>query len=103
MQLDMMLLTMDDLSTAGAYARAIEEMGFAALWTAETQHNPFLPLAVAATTTHRYSWARPLRWRFRAAQRSWRTSPGTCKRVPTDGLCWGSAPRSRVTMSDALG
>ena len=51
MQLDMMLLTMDDLTTAGAYARAIEEMGFAALWTAETQHNPFLPLAVAATTT----------------------------------------------------
>ena len=52
MQLDMLLLTMDDLTTAGAYARAIEEMGFAALWTAETQHNPFLPLAVAATTTH---------------------------------------------------
>ena len=51
MQLDMMLLTMDDLTTAGAYARAIEEMGFAALWTSETQHNPFLPLAVAATTT----------------------------------------------------
>src|SRR5499427_9589031 len=51
MQLDMMLLTMDDLCTAGAYARAIEEMGFAALWTAETQHDPFLPLAVAATTT----------------------------------------------------
>ena len=36
MQLDMMLLTMDDLAMAGAYARAIEEMGFAALWTAET-------------------------------------------------------------------
>jgi probable F420-dependent oxidoreductase len=53
MQLDMMLLTMDDLTTAGAYARTIEEMGFAALWTAETQHNPFLPLAVAATTTQR--------------------------------------------------
>ena len=52
MQLDMMLLTMDDLTTAGTYARAIEEMGFAALWTAETQHNPFLPLAVAATATH---------------------------------------------------
>ena len=51
MQLDMMLLTMDDLTTAGVYARTIEEMGFAALWTAETQHNPFLPLAIAATTT----------------------------------------------------
>src|SRR5215467_5920071 len=53
MQLDMMLLTMDDLSTAGAYARTIEEMGFAALWTAETQHDPFVPLAVAATTTQK--------------------------------------------------
>jgi len=53
MQLDTMLLTLDDLTTTGAYARAIEDMGFAALWTAETQHNPFLPLAVAATTTHR--------------------------------------------------
>ena len=41
MQLDMMLLAMDDLAMAGAYARTIEEMGFAALWTAETQHNPF--------------------------------------------------------------
>ena len=53
MQLDTMLLTLDDLTTTGAYARAIEDMGFAALWTAETQHNPFLPLAVAATTTYR--------------------------------------------------
>jgi len=53
MQLDTMLLTMDDLTTVGAYARAIEELGFAALWTAETQHNPFLPLAVATTTTQR--------------------------------------------------
>ncbi len=48
MQLDMMLLTMDDLSMAGAYARAIAEMGFAALWTAETQHNPFYHQAVNA-------------------------------------------------------
>jgi len=53
MQFDTMLLTLNDLTTTGAYARAIEDMGFAALWTAETQHNPFLPLAVAATTTHR--------------------------------------------------
>lgn len=51
MRLDTMLLTMDDLHTVGTYARAIEEMGFAGLWTAETQHDPFLPLAVAATTT----------------------------------------------------
>lgn len=53
MQLDTMLLTLDDLTTVGAYARAVEDLGFAALWVAETQHNPFLPLAVAATTTRR--------------------------------------------------
>ena len=48
MQLDKMLLTMDDLSMAGAYARAVAEMGFAALWTAKTQHNPFDHQAVNA-------------------------------------------------------
>ena len=36
-----------------AAAREAEEMGFAGLWTAETQHDPFLPLAVAATATTR--------------------------------------------------
>lgn len=36
---------------AAAYARAAEEMGFDALWTAEAQHEPFMPLAVAATAT----------------------------------------------------
>lgn len=36
-----------------AAAREAEELGFAGLWTAETQHDPFLPLAVAATATTR--------------------------------------------------
>lgn len=36
-----------------AAARAAEEQGFAGLWTAETQHDPFLPLALAATATER--------------------------------------------------
>jgi probable F420-dependent oxidoreductase len=36
-----------------AAAREAEAMGFAGLWTAETQHDPFLPLAVAATATER--------------------------------------------------
>jgi probable F420-dependent oxidoreductase len=34
-------------------AREAEALGFAGLWTAETQHDPFLPLAVAATATER--------------------------------------------------
>ena len=42
-----------DLQEVGAYARAAEALGFDTLWTAEAQHNPFLPLAVVATTTQR--------------------------------------------------
>lgn len=34
-------------------ARAAEETGFAALWTAETQHDPFLPCALIAEHTSR--------------------------------------------------
>ncbi len=34
-------------------ARAAEEIGFDALWTSETQHEPFLPLAIAAEHTSR--------------------------------------------------
>lgn len=34
-------------------ARAVEELGFDCLWTSETQHDPFLPLAVAAEHTER--------------------------------------------------
>lgn len=35
------------------YARQAEEMGFGAIWSAETRHDPFLPQAVASTTTAR--------------------------------------------------
>jgi probable F420-dependent oxidoreductase len=38
---------------AGAIARAAEAAGFAGLWTQETRHNPFLPLALAADHTDR--------------------------------------------------
>lgn len=34
-------------------ARAAEELGFAGIWTPETQHNGFLPLALAAEHTSR--------------------------------------------------
>jgi probable F420-dependent oxidoreductase len=36
-----------------ALARAVEEIGFDALWTSETQHDPFLPLALAAEHTEK--------------------------------------------------
>jgi probable F420-dependent oxidoreductase len=44
-----------DLNAAGELARQIEEHGFSGLWTAETSHNPFLPLTHAAATTTRIS------------------------------------------------
>jgi len=40
-----------DLNTAGEVARQVEEYGFSGLWTAETSHNPFLPLTHAAIAT----------------------------------------------------
>jgi alkanesulfonate monooxygenase SsuD/methylene tetrahydromethanopterin reductase-like flavin-dependent oxidoreductase (luciferase family) len=36
-----------------AAARAAEEIGFDALWTAEARHDPFLPLVLAAEHTTR--------------------------------------------------
>jgi probable F420-dependent oxidoreductase len=44
-----------DLNAAGDIARRVEELGFAGLWTAETSHNPFLPLTHAAASTGRIS------------------------------------------------
>lgn len=36
-----------------ALAQAVENIGFDALWTSETQHDPFLPLALAAEHTEK--------------------------------------------------
>jgi probable F420-dependent oxidoreductase len=41
------------LGDVPAFARAAEDLGFAALWTAETSHDPYLPLALAAEHTQR--------------------------------------------------
>ena len=50
MKLDVGMLTRD-LGSIPSYARKVEAMGFDCLWSSETQHDPFLPLAVAATVT----------------------------------------------------
>ena len=42
-----------DLTDAPALARAAEAIGFDALWSSETQHDPFLPLALVAEHTQR--------------------------------------------------
>ncbi len=52
MKLDVGMLT-HDLKSIPAYARKVEALGFDCLWTSETQHDPYLPLAVAASVTSR--------------------------------------------------
>ena len=42
-----------DLASIGARARMIEQNGYSGLLSAETSHDPFLPLALAATHTER--------------------------------------------------
>ena len=43
----------DDLNQIPDVAKKIEDMGFDGLWTAEAQHNPFLPLPLAANVTEK--------------------------------------------------
>lgn len=52
MKLDTGLLV-PSLKEAGPIARAAEDLGFDALWTAEASHDPFFPLLVAAQHTER--------------------------------------------------
>jgi probable F420-dependent oxidoreductase len=52
MKLDTGFLSFD-LRAVADYARKAEDLGFGALWAAETKHDGFLPLAVAATSTER--------------------------------------------------
>jgi probable F420-dependent oxidoreductase len=53
MELDASIGFDTGLDEIGALAERAENLGFGAIWTAETQHDPFLPLAVAAERTSR--------------------------------------------------
>ena len=46
-----------ELDKVGADARELEEMGYSGVFTAETGHDPFLPLAMAAQATSRVDLA----------------------------------------------
>jgi len=52
MKLDTALVAAS-LQDVPAAARAAEEMGFDAIWTAETSHDPYFPVALAAEHTQR--------------------------------------------------
>jgi probable F420-dependent oxidoreductase len=56
MKIDGMLIT-PDLGTIGPRARRMEEIGYDGLYTAETQHDPFFPLLLAAEHTERIDLA----------------------------------------------
>jgi probable F420-dependent oxidoreductase len=50
-----MTIAIDNLRDVPALAREAEDLGVDGLWTAETRHDPFLPLALAAEHTRRVS------------------------------------------------
>jgi probable F420-dependent oxidoreductase len=52
MKIDAMVIT-GDFTTIGGRAKRIEAIGYDGLFTAETQHDPFLPLVLAAEHTER--------------------------------------------------
>ncbi|HZQ77873.1 MAG TPA: LLM class F420-dependent oxidoreductase [Acidimicrobiia bacterium] len=56
MKIDGMLIT-PDLGTIGARARRMEEIGYDGLYSAETKHDPFFPLLLAAEHTERMDLA----------------------------------------------
>ncbi|MGH9040701.1 MAG: LLM class F420-dependent oxidoreductase [Acidimicrobiia bacterium] len=56
MKVDGILMTAD-LGSMGERARAMEALGYDGLITAETQHNPFFPLTLAAEHTERMDLA----------------------------------------------
>jgi probable F420-dependent oxidoreductase len=46
-------ITGSDLATAGKHAADLEAIGYDGVWTAETNHDPFFPLLLAAQHTQR--------------------------------------------------
>ncbi len=53
MKIDVVLSYEHGLPEAGRAAQVAEDLCFDGLWTAETQHDAFLPLALAAEHTRR--------------------------------------------------
>ena len=53
MKIDSGLMGIDDLTKVAENARRLEQEGYDGLVTAETSHDPFLPLAIAAEHTER--------------------------------------------------
>src|SRR5512134_716236 len=80
-----------DLNKAGTVARQVEDYGFSGLWTAETSHNPFLPLTHSASATSRINLGTAIAVAFPR-------SP-----MVTAGLAWDLAEQSRGRFILGLG
>lgn len=80
-----------DLNTAGEVARQVEQYGFSGLWTAETSHNPFLPLTHAAIATQRINLGTAIAVAFPR-------SP-----MVTAGIAWDLAEQSKGRFILGLG
>ena len=56
------------IAKAGAQAAELEKTGYSGGWTAETSHDPFLPLVTAAGRRRASRSARRSRWRSPATR-----------------------------------
>ena len=81
------------LSGVDAYARAADAMGFDALWTAETSHDPYLPLALVAEHSKRIHFGTSIAVAFPPRSR------GISRLNRTAGSSSASARRSKGTTS----
>jgi hypothetical protein len=68
-----------ELSEAAAAARTAETEGYDALWIAETNHDPFLPLTLAAPATHHVELGTAIAVAFARSPMTPRRARGTCK------------------------
>lgn len=85
-------LPLDDWRAVEPAARAAEAAGFDGLTVSEIDHDPFVPLALAALVTERVRLGTAT-WPSHAVRRCWPTRPGTCTRIHGGVSYWDSAPR----------
>ena len=63
-----------NLHTVGAQAAELEDMGYAGVMTAETAHDPFFPLLVAAQNTEKVELMTSIAVAFARSPMTWQTS-----------------------------
>jgi len=99
-KLDVGMLT-HDLKTSADYARKVEAMGYDCLWSSETQHDPYLPLAVAATSTSRIRLGTNIATVFSRSPMITAHIAWDLQKASGGRFTLGPAPRSRATTSGA--